>query len=157
MCQKVDMKEFRFIHGHQFDRHNEGDTPGLGRIASIYAGLREDRNGGPTTDKFFSVEDQVIGRIERVYNLFARILGRKSRYEEWLSSAMEYADTLGCQVVCGHTHIPGVTRDKSVYNCGSWVGDRCTFFRYNQATDKAGIYEWTDDCLVVEVNDILDP
>ncbi len=43
----IGKKKFMFMHGHEVDPYNKGDTPGWGRIAAIFAGIAEDKIGSP--------------------------------------------------------------------------------------------------------------
>ena len=41
--RKIAGKRFKFMHGHEVDPFNWGDTPGKGRICCILAGMGEDK------------------------------------------------------------------------------------------------------------------
>jgi UDP-2,3-diacylglucosamine pyrophosphatase LpxH len=63
--RQIGGKRFMFMHGHEVDPLNSGDTPGKGRICCILAGMREDKNGSPVLPDGEFVEDHLeeIGDI----------------------------------------------------------------------------------------------
>lgn len=134
---------FHFIHGHQADPYCAGDTPGLGRITAIYSGLAEDRHGSPMLDKYRTVEDRVVGRLERLVSLWNRLWGKPDRF-----TAINRALQPFCQpgavdvVVCGHTHFPGRIGDWH-YNTGTWAERVNSFVRIDH-DGTTGVFDWAN-------------
>ncbi|MGA3015437.1 MAG: metallophosphoesterase, partial [Bacteroidales bacterium] len=63
--REIGGKRFKFMHGHEVDSFNLGDTPGKGRVCCILAGMGEDKNGSPVLPNGEFVEDHLeeIGDI----------------------------------------------------------------------------------------------
>lgn len=64
--KKIGDKKFMFMHGHEVDPYNKGDSPGWGRILTIFAGIFEDKNQSP----FLPIGDAV----EEVLNQFGETM-----------------------------------------------------------------------------------
>jgi len=122
-------RRFSFIHGHQADAYCSGDTPGLGRITAIYSGLCEDKNGGPMIDKYRTVEDRAVGRLEKLVSLWSRLRGKPDRFTAINRNLRNLYVKMGCDVVvCGHTHFPGRISNWH-YNTGTWAERVNSFVR----------------------------
>jgi len=136
-------RRFSFIHGHQADAYCSGDTPGLGRITAIYSGLCEDKNGGPMLDKYRTVEDKAVGRLEKLVSLWSRLRGKPDRFTAINRSLRDLYVKMGCDViVCGHTHFPGRISSWH-YNTGTWAERTNSFVRIN-SFGAVGVYDWVD-------------
>jgi len=129
LCHTITVayRTFHFYHGHEEDPYCCTDRPGIGRISAIYAGLKEDRNGGPMLDKHKTVEDMTVGRIERCMSAVRKLFGLPGRVEtlnaRWLRRVPQ-----DDAIVFGHTHSPG-QKDGKLFNCGSWAETRNGFVR----------------------------
>lgn len=132
-------RRFHFIHGHQADAYCSGDTPGLGRITAIYSGLAEDRNGSPMLDKYRTVEDKVVGRLERLVSLWNRLRGKPDRFTEIDRNLRGIRGN--AVVVCGHTHFPGHIGQWH-YNTGTWAERVNSFLCIKDG--QVGVFDWTD-------------
>jgi UDP-2,3-diacylglucosamine pyrophosphatase LpxH len=146
--EQIGGRWFHFIHGHQADPYCSGDNPGLGRITAIYSGLAEDRNGSPMLDKYRTVEDKVVGRLEKLVSLWNRLRGKPDRFTEinrTLRNLLYAADNgyAGHDViVCGHTHFPGRIGNWH-YNPGTWAERVNSFLCVNQ-NGTVGVFDWTE-------------
>ena len=130
-------KDFIFVHGHAADPYCAGDTPGLGRITAIYSGLAEDKNGGPMLDKYRTVEQKVVGRLEKLVSLWGRLRGKPDRNTEINRKLRELYSGV---VVSGHTHFPGRIGDWH-YNCGTWA-ERVNSFVKIDADGSVSVLDW---------------
>jgi len=139
--ERVGGRTFYFLHGHQVDPYCSGDTPGIGRITAIYSGLAEDRNGGPMLDKYRTVEDRVVGPLEKLASLWGRLRGKPERFTA-INRALLEARPEGTTIVCGHTHKPGRVGDR-LYNCGTWA-ERVNSFVMICDHGDVGVYDWVD-------------
>lgn len=144
--EKIGGRYFHFIHGHQADPYCASDTPGLGRITAIYSGLAEDRNGGPMLNKYRTVEDKVVGRLERLVSLWNRLRGKPDRFTEINRGLGRIHDRdHDCDqavIVCGHTHFPGHIGTWH-YNSGTWAECVNSFLRIGPE-GGVGVFDWTD-------------
>jgi UDP-2,3-diacylglucosamine pyrophosphatase LpxH len=95
-------KSFQFIHGHEADPYCSDDTPGLGRITAIYSGLAEDRNGGPMLDEYQTVEQKVVGRMERLISFWNWLRGKPDRFTA-INRQLRDMPPVADVVICGHT------------------------------------------------------
>jgi len=141
--QVIGGRQFYFTHGHVADPYCAGDTPGLGRITAIYSGLAEDRNGGPMLDKYRTVEDKAVGRLEKLVSLWDRLRGNPDRFtainrrlRQLLVQPVDSYDV----VVCGHTHFPGRIGDWH-YNTGTWA-ERVNSFVCIAHDGTVGVFDW---------------
>lgn len=139
--EKIGGRYFHFIHGHQADSYCAGDTPGLGRITAIYSGLAEDRNGGPTLNKYRTVEDKVVGRLERLVSLWNRLRGKPDRFTEINRHLRDIRDQEPAVIVCGHTHFPGHIGQWH-YNTGTWAERVNSFLCIKDG--QVGVFDWTN-------------
>lgn len=137
-------RKFRFVHGHDADPFCAGDAPGLGRITAIYTGLKEDRNGSPLKDKYPTVEARTLRRLEWPINFVRRLLGLPDRVQQMNRGLCRLMEKCGDDVlVAGHTHLAGKIAGWSVYNCGTWAEQTCSFVVVNQ-TASVGVFDWVD-------------
>lgn len=134
-------RRFQFIHGHQADAYCLGDTPGLGRITAIYSGLAEDRNGSPMLNKYRTVEDKVVGRLERLVSLWNRLRGKPDRFTEINRNLGRIHDKDQAVIICGHTHFPGHIGTWH-YNSGTWAERVNSFLCIKDG--QVGVFDWTD-------------
>jgi UDP-2,3-diacylglucosamine pyrophosphatase LpxH len=134
-------KSFEFIHGHEADPYCVSDTPGLGRITAIYSGLAEDRNGGPMFDEYTTVEQKVIGPLERVVSVLNWFRGKPDRFTEINRNLRDLlvSDVL----ICGHTHHPGRIAGWH-YNCGTWAEETNSFLCI-QRDGTVGAFDWKNN------------
>jgi len=153
-----------FMHGHEADPFNCGDSPGWGRILTIFAGIFEEKNGSPMLDKGVSVEETLtgLGRLSlTALNWLTRKLNRSiaagdaqnpkreltpaqnpERKLEMLRKYKAHRDEKGYDVaIVGHTHQPGRVGDW-YFNCGSWVDDNHDFIRIDPGGD-IHVSKWT--------------
>lgn len=135
-------KLFHFVHGHETDPYCAGDTPGLGRITAIYSGLEEDKNGSPMLDKYRTVEDKVVGRLEKLVSLWGRLRGKPDRFTGMNRALTLYLRQGADVVVCGHTHFPGHIGDWH-FNTGTWAERTNSYVVINE-NGKAGVFDWAN-------------
>jgi len=143
--EQINGKEFYFIHGHQADPYCRGDSPGLGRITAIYSGLREDRHGSPLWNKYRTVEQRSIGRVERFGAFLRRLFGRPNRYKAMNLAFHQLQVSNDVDVlISGHTHYPGQVWSKgflSIYNTGTWAEQVCSFVTIQQS-GEVQVWDW---------------
>jgi len=146
----INDRSFHFIHGHEVDHYCAGDNPGLGRIAAIYSGLREDRNGSPLLNKYKTVEAKSIGRFERLSNFIRWLCGKPNRTRTMNQGLRDYIRKDEYDVlVSGHTHRAGQFWSKKegslpIYNAGTWAEGTCSFVVISPG-GSVGIFDWIDD------------
>ncbi len=139
----VNGRLFYFVHGHQSDPYCAGDTPGIGRITAIYSGLEEDKNGSPMLDKYRTVEDKVVGRLEWFVSLWNRLRGKPDRFTEINRALRQFCPSGAADVVvCGHTHFPGRIGDWH-YNTGTWA-ERTNSFVCINGNGTVAVFDWAD-------------
>lgn len=136
-------RKFLFIHGHAADPYCAGDTPGLGRITAIYSGLAEDKHGGPMLDKYRTVEQKAVGRLERLVSLWERLRGKPDRNTAMNRVLRDIRDERAANIICGHTHFPGRI-DNWHYNTGTWAERVNSFVVINQ-NGSVGVFDWADN------------
>jgi len=136
----INGRPFHFIHGHQADPYCARDTPGLGRITAIYSGLAEDKHGGPMLNKYRTVEDKVVGRLEKLVSLWNRMRGKPDRFTEIDRRLRDIRDAEAAVVICGHTHFPGRIGEWH-YNTGTWA-ERTNSFVCIDEKGTAGVFDW---------------
>ena len=134
-------KSFQFIHGHEADPYCSADTPGLGRITAIYSGLAEDRNGGPMLDEYRTVEQKVVGRMERLVSFWNLLRGKPDRFTA-INRRLRDMPPVADVVICGHTHRPGHI-EAWHYNCGTWA-ERINSFVCISPDGRASVFDWKD-------------
>ncbi len=131
---------FRFIHGHEADPYCSNEAPGLGRITAILSGLAEDKNGSPMLDKYRTVEDRVVGPMEKAVSLWNRLCGKPDRFTEINRRLYDMRDTN--VIISGHTHFAGRIGTWH-YNSGTWAERVNSFVRVNNDA-TVQVYDWID-------------
>lgn len=139
--QSVCGKSFQFIHGHEADPYCVSDVPGIGRITAIYSGLAEDKNGGPMLDKYRTVEDRVVGPMEKLVSIWNWLRGRPDRFTE-INRRLRDMPPVADVVICGHTHKPGRIGSWH-YNCGTWAEHTNSFIQI-LPDGTVGVFDWVD-------------
>jgi UDP-2,3-diacylglucosamine pyrophosphatase LpxH len=134
-------KSFQFTHGHEADPYCADDTPGLGRITAIYSGMAEDRNGGPMLDEYRTVEQKVIGPMERFVSFWNLLRGKPDRFTD-INRRLRDAPPVADVVICGHTHRPGHI-GSWLYNCGTWA-ERTNSFVVINSNGWTSVFDWVD-------------
>jgi len=137
--ETINGQRFKFVHGHQADPYCAGDTPGKGRIAAIYSGIWEDRHGSPWINKYRTVEEATVGRVERLLSLIYRLLGRSDRFRE-MNQRLRVIYQDYDVIVSGHTHRAGAIRPW-LYNTGTWA-ERANSFVCINAQGVATVFNW---------------
>jgi UDP-2,3-diacylglucosamine pyrophosphatase LpxH len=144
-------KLYIFTHGHQVDTYCASETPGLGRIAAIYAGIKEDRNGSPIINKYSTIEQDASARLGRIVRAFNFLRRKPDRNELMNKGLFEYKGE--CDViVSGHTHVAGRIRDWH-YNCGTWA-EEVDSFVYVDDSGISGVYDWVNGNPVSNNNEL---
>ena len=77
--REIGGKRFKFMHGHEVDPFNSGDTPGKGRVFCILAGMREDENKSPVLPNGEFVEDHLEEIGDVLEAIASHVKGTKSR------------------------------------------------------------------------------
>jgi len=142
---RVADRMIRFIHGHQADPYCSGDTPGLGRITAIYSGLAEDRNGGPMLDKYRTVEDRTVGRLEKLVSFWNRLRGKPDRFTA-INRNLRELPPVADVTICGHTHKPGRIGQWH-YNCGTWAEQVNSFVRITPG-GQIRVFDWVNNTAI---------
>ena len=134
----------KFVHGHQADPYCASDVPGKGRIAAIYSGIWEDRNGSPWIGKYRTVEEALATRADRLLSLFYRLLGRPNRRRQ-LNRHLRSLYPNYDMIVSGHTHRAGSsqTNEPFLYNTGTWA-ERVNSYVCIQPDGSACVLDWVD-------------
>ncbi len=138
-------KKFKLIHGHQADPYCNSEAPGLGRITAILSGLAEDKNGGPMLNKYRTVEDRVVGPMEKAVSVWNWLCGKPDRFTEINRRLydLHLVDEDGPDVViCGHTHFAGHIETWH-YNSGTWA-ERVNSFIRIEPDATVQVYDWDD-------------
>jgi UDP-2,3-diacylglucosamine pyrophosphatase LpxH len=134
-------KRFKLVHGHQADPYCASDTPGKGRISAIYSGLWEDRHGSPWINKYETVEEATVGRVERLLSMIHRLLGRADRFKamnQRLRTLYPEYDV----IISGHTHRAGAVQPR-LFNTGTWA-ERVNSFVRITPEGEAGVFDWVE-------------
>ena len=175
--REIGGKRFKFMHGHEVDPFNSGDTPGKGRICAILAGMREDKNGSPVLPNGEFVEDHleeigdileaIAGHIEiaetRLTGWWNRLRPGGQREENWARHltpaqnpdlakqmlALYYEDMEDCGY---DVLIAGHTHHPGrigdwYFNSGTWARKKNSFIQIS-AAGKAAVFDWVDGRLV---------
>ncbi len=136
--REIGGKRFKFMHGHEVDPFNAGDTPGWGRMMAIFAGICEDKVGSPMLGN--EPLESLLSRLgewllKKAANAYAKLRESKTksakkeltpaqnpdRAVEMLTKYSADRRTEGYDMaVVGHTHQPGRIGDWYV-NTGSWA------------------------------------
>lgn len=159
-------KRFRFMHGHEVDPFNCGDSPGWGRVFSILAGMLEDRNESPifsdgkTVEALLGEFGELMLQLWERWSAKAGKCGESSeggspkrqltpaqnaeRVEELYQEYRKHRDAAGYDIaIVGHTHRAG-RLDNWYYNSGSWTDDRNNFLEISASGDVS-VFDWTQD------------
>lgn len=130
-------------HGHEYDPHNEGTKPSIGRVLAILAGLFEDQFGTQiaankstedfcfevisllkeyATGKWETMKTKVSKYFESLLSVGSSALQKKDYYNEMFEIiiAKKKANEFD-KVIVGHSHLAGKYEDW-YYNSGSWIG-----------------------------------
>lgn len=142
---QVDGLLWYICHGDTFDPYCDKSSPGLGVLAAIYAGLKEDKAGAPLDGKYRSVEHRIFRRVSLISYWIRRLTGMPS-YAEQIARRIEEDIPLG-HVISGHTHVPGARRNH-YYNCGSWVEAHQPTIFLTGGGFETGVYEFGVDLKV---------
>lgn len=157
-------KRFWFCHGHESDPFNSGDSPGFGRMLSIFGGVFEDENGSPLLASGESVEDvleQFGESMLTIWRVALETMKKHTANEDLRPNAAltpaQNPDRLGEHVagvradvlagghdvvVLGHTHKPGRI-GAWYFNSGSWTGPENCFLRISPEGEVRYL-EWKD-------------
>jgi len=151
----IDGKSFHFTHGCVADHYCAGSTPGIGRIIAIYTGLKEDQNGGPSLNKYQTIEAATTGRLEWVSGILRWFLRKPNRTQLGYAGLRKLLDSYDV-VVSGHTHRAGQLHTKErlphgtrvdvplpIYNTGTWAESTCSFVLVSP-NGEVGIFDWVD-------------
>jgi hypothetical protein len=136
-------KLIHFTHGHQVDEYCSSDSPGVGRATAIYTGLKEDKNGGPILDKYMTVEQKYLGKMERAVRLFKRMTFQ--RVEDRPTTMNRKLVELRLSgpfsaIVSGHTHEAGLA-GSACYNTGTWA-EKINSYVYVDPTGDIKMFDW---------------
>lgn len=146
VCRFIGGRKIYFCHGHIADEYCASLVPGLGRITAIYTGLREDANGGPMLDKYRTVEQRSIGRMERLVSFFKVFSGKKDRFTEINRLLLEKVPDADV-IVFGHTHSAGKVAapdGRWLYNTGTWAERTCSFVSI-EPSGAIQVWNWNAD------------
>ncbi len=137
-------KNFYFVHGHQADSYCNNESPGIGRITAILSGLAEDKNGGPMLNKYRTVEDRVVGPMEKAVSVWNWFTGKPDRFTQINRGLQHYYRTNQPidVLICGHTHFAGRIGEWH-YNSGTWAEHTNSFVVVNPDA-KVQVYDWID-------------
>ena len=156
-------KKFRFMHGHEVDQYNRGDSPGLGRLLAIFAGIMEDKNMSPKLPSGETVENVLANAGEGLALLWRIIWSHikgslnntdsanpereltpaqnPDRLGEMMSLYRQDKEKEGYDIaIIGHTHKPG-RYEGWYYNSGSWAGESNNFVKISPDGD-VGVFNW---------------
>lgn len=166
----IDGKRFKFMHGHEVDVFNMGDSPQWGRALCIVAGLAEDRNGSPILKDGDFLEDHLeavgshfeelfggavwfVAKIKRLLGLGGlSLLSRNltpaqnpDRQKEMMSLFQQDKQAGGYDIaIVGHTHQAG-RAGNWYYNSGTWARKTNSFIEITPA-GCVGVFDWADGC-----------
>jgi len=176
-------KNFKFMHGHEEDPFNSGDTPPLGRALSIAAGIVEDKVGSPFLESGESVETLLLQAVEGIKRMgkwllkwlvsHIPLIGKKYKILLQIQGGVTPAQdsSLAKQIlvdyyknkqkegydiaIVGHTHEPGRCQEW-YFNSGSWATDVNSFIEITPE-GKVQVYDWTDGTPVQNNTEISPP
>ena len=145
-------KKFKFMHGHEVDPVNKGDTPGLGRIVAIFAGICEDINRSPILHTGETVENKLLRIWIWLKMKFKEIIIRGRRreltpaqnpkratkmLEEYKKDRMKEGYDIA---IVGHTHKVGKFEDW-YFNSGCWTEATNNFLRISD-DGTVRVFDW---------------
>ena len=154
-------KSFKFIHGHEVDSFNAGDTPSWGRMMAIFAGICEDKAGSPMLGKdpleslLTRFGELLLNWAANKYAAAKQAVTKKAKEELTPAQNKDRAtEMLGLYaadrekegydiLIVGHTHQPG-QMDGWCFNSGSWSTTDNNFVRIS-STSKVQVYDWVDN------------
>ena len=163
VVRKIGDKTFYFMHGHEVDPANSGETPGVGRVAAILGGIGEDLFGSPLLPNGQQVEVVLMKWVNYALGLWrlflnwckrkitkGKIPAPKSQLTPRQNPDREQ-EVLLCYkahreenhydaVIVGHTHKPGRI-DNWYFNCGSWATSDNNFIRITPS-GEVQIFDW---------------
>ncbi len=162
--REVNGTTFYFMHGHEVDPYNSGETPGKGRLLTIFAGIAESFVGSPQLPNGRSVETALEQTGEGALRGF-KVWGRQLLTKILMLFGVHYNDLSPAQnierattmllqynahkeqnqydvAVVGHTHQPGHI-ESWYFNAGSWATTDNNFVRI---TPSGGVqvFDWTN-------------
>jgi len=164
--REIGGKKFMFMHGHEADPYNKGDTPGWGQILTILAGIVEDVNGSPLLDTGGTVEDALLNvsmLLIKAWNWLVNLRYKKAiggrapsprkreltpsqnpeRAQKLLDDYKKDKETEGYDIaIVGHTHRVGRFEDW-YYNSGCWVKETNSFLRIS-LDGQVKVFDWKD-------------
>jgi UDP-2,3-diacylglucosamine pyrophosphatase LpxH len=146
-------KRFVFMHGHEVDPYNKGDSPGWSRIAAIFAGICEDFNRSPVLDTGEFFESWLFKIVKRLWNWvrmrFVFVSDKRQltpaqnpklvkkmlhRYKE---DKIKEGYDIG---IVGHTHKAGRFEDW-YFNSGCWAEATNSFLRISD-DGNVEVFDW---------------
>jgi len=176
--REIGGKKFMFMHGHEADPYNKGDTPSWTRILTIFAGIVEDVNGSPLLGTGVTVEEALLNisvPLMKAWNWlvnlrYKKAIGGKSpspskreltpsqnpeRAQKLLDDYKKDKETeLYDIAIVGHTHQVGRFEDW-YFNSGCWVKEINNFLRIS--TDgQVRVFDWKDGQAIPN-NTVLEP
>jgi len=160
VTRSIGGKIFKFMHGHEVDPFNAGDTPSWGRMMAIFAGICEDKAGSPMLGT--EPLEGLLARLgewllKKAANLRAADRAsvikstrseltpaqNPSRAADMLGKYAADRETGGYDVaIVGHTHQPGRIGDW-YFNTGSWATSNNNFVRI-EPDGRVAVYDWVD-------------
>ncbi len=160
MTREIGSRTFKFMHGHEIDPFNAGDTPSWGRMMAIFAGICEDKVGSPMLG--YDPLESLLTRLgewilKRAANGYAGVkqavtksakkeltpAQNPDRAAEMLVKYAANRSSEGYDVaIVGHTHQPG-RMDGWYFNTGSWATTDNNFVRISPAGDVQ-VFDWND-------------
>jgi len=153
-------KTFRFMHGHEVDPFNAGDTPNWGRMMAIFAGICEDKVGSPMLGK--DPLESLLTRVgewllKKAANAYAAAKGAVTKSTKGELTPAQNPDRAAAMLgmyaadrqaggydvlVVGHTHQPGRIGDW-YFNTGSWATTDNNFVRIGPS-GNVQVFNWID-------------
>jgi UDP-2,3-diacylglucosamine pyrophosphatase LpxH len=138
----INGKLFHFIHGHQPTPIARATRRASAESRPFTPGWLKTRNGSPMLNKYRTVEDKVVGRLEKLVSLWGRLRGKPDRFTE-INRALSVFLRQGADVVvCGHTHFPGHIGQWH-FNCGTWAEKTNSYVVINE-NGTAGVFDWAN-------------
>lgn len=158
-------KTFHFMHGHEVDPYNCGETPSKGRMLTIFAGMCEDFVGSPNLANGQTVEDVLeqtaegaskgfMAWVRRTVTKLLLLFGAHGNYlspaenedraAQMLLNYKAHREQHKYDVlIVGHTHKPG-SMDGWYFNTGSWATTNNNFARITPSGDVQ-LFDWSKD------------
>ena len=151
-------KTFKFIHGHEVDPFNAGDTPSWGRMMAIFAGICEDKAGSPMLGNaplerlLARLGEWLLKKAANAYATAKQSITKSAKKEltpaqnpkravQMLTLYAADRKEEGYDVlIVGHTHKPG-QMDNWYFNTGSWATSDNNFVRITP-DGKVQIFDW---------------